>query len=98
MPSVKEKILLICRKSGWIGMRKLRIFLRNLTKRKSDKINKTNFKYFLADFGILLNDSEISYIYQIFDENRKDEINFMTFFDNLIVLFCLKLDCERGKS
>jgi len=65
-------------------MRKLRIFLRNLSKRKLNKINKANLKYFLADFGIILTDIDLAYIYQIHDLNRKDEVDFMDFFDSLI--------------
>jgi Ca2+-binding EF-hand superfamily protein len=86
MPTIQEKILSVCRKNGWIGLRKLRTFFRNLKGRKSDKIKRVDLKYYLIEFGIFLSDTEISYIYQVFDENRKDEINYMTLFDNLIVL------------
>lgn len=85
MPIIKEKILSVCKKNGWIGLRKLRTFFRNLKGRKSDKIKRVDLKYYLIQFGIFLSDSEISYIYQVFDENKKDEINYMTLFDNLIV-------------
>jgi len=82
IPAIKEKILTVCRKNGWTGMRKLRIFLRNLTKKKSDKISRGNLKYFLAEFGIVLSDEKIANIYKLFDVDCKDEINFMDFFDS----------------
>jgi len=91
MPMIREKILSVCRKNGWTGMRKLRIFLRNLSKRKLNKINKANLKYFLSDFGIILTDNDLAYIYQIHDLNRKDEVNFMDFFDSLLDISELRM-------
>ena len=48
-------------------------------------IKRADFKYYLTDFGIVLNDSEVAFIYQAFDLNRKDEINFMKLYDSLNV-------------
>ena len=86
MPTIREKIIAVCRKLGWLGLRKLRIFSRNLSGRKSHLMKRADFKYYLAEFGILLIDSEVAFIYQLFDDNRKDEINFMVLYDSLIVL------------
>jgi len=84
MPSIKGKLIIACRKNGWIGMRKLRTFLRNLSKKKSDMINKVNFKYYLTEFGVVVSDAELASIFKIFDIKCKDEINFMHFLDSLI--------------
>lgn len=84
IPLIKEKVLSVCKKKGWVGVRKLRIAFRNLKSRKSDIINRAEFKYFLNDFGISLLDSEISFIFLQFDQNRRDQINFMQVFDSFV--------------
>jgi Ca2+-binding EF-hand superfamily protein len=75
-----------CIKKGWLGLRNLRVFLKNLTTRREDKIDKNNLKYFLINFGIALSDSEIAYIYEKHDDKRRCEISFNDFLDTLRVI------------
>lgn len=70
-------------KKGWLGLRKLKVFLRNLNKRKSNFINKADFKYFFTNFGIFLTNKEVDVIYEVFDNERKNEINFIEFLNNI---------------
>lgn len=73
-------------KRGWVGVRKLRIFLKNLTKGKNNGIEKVNFKYFFANYGIVFDDKEIDYIFNTFENQKKDEINFNEFLDNFTLI------------
>lgn len=66
-------------------MRKLRKYLKGLN-RKSDKnqfISRVDFKYYSANFGIILSDAEIDFIFKKFDHKNKSEINFNEFLDTL---------------
>lgn len=72
-------------RKGWVGLRKLRKYLKGLN-RKSDKnnfISRVDFKYYTANFGIVLSDAEIDFIFKKFDHKSKSEINFNEFLDTL---------------
>lgn len=83
IPDIRNKIFTACLKRGSLGLRHLKIFLLNLSKRLYDRIDKSNFKYFLINYGIALNDKEIDFIYQRFDTKRNSEINFNEFLDSI---------------
>ena len=83
-PEIKEKVIQSLRKKGWTGLRQIKIYLRNLYKRKCDCIDKTEFKYNIRQWGIdTLTDSDINMIYDKFDKNKNNKINFIEFFDSL---------------
>lgn len=78
---VRNKILLKCADNGWIGIRKLRIYFMNLKKRQSSLVDKADFKYFMVNFGILLNDSDVNYIFQAFDVRGRNQVCFNSVLD-----------------
>jgi hypothetical protein len=78
-PIIIQKVMEVCLKKGWMGLRKLKIFLRNLNKRKSNLIDKSNFKYFFINFGIIFSEKEVDFIYNKFDTKRNNHIDFMEF-------------------
>jgi len=83
--NVKQTILSACMRKGWVGLRKLRKYLKGLN-RKSNKnsfTSRVDFKYYTANFGIILSDPEIDFIFKKFDHKNKSEINFNEFLDTL---------------
>lgn len=70
---------------SWINLRKLRKYLKNLNRKssKSEFIDSSYFKYFFVNFGIYLNDSEIKFIFEKFDKNRNNHINYNEFLDSM---------------
>jgi len=78
-PIITQKVMEVCLKKGWMGLRKLKIFLRNLNKKKSNLIDKSNFKYFFINFGIVFTEKEVDFIYNKFDTKRNNHIDFMEF-------------------
>ena len=78
-----DKIFKGCAIRGWVGLRKLKCYLRNLSRHKSDIINKNDFKYYLANQAILLNDNYINTIFEIYDESKNDYINYIQFLNSI---------------
>ena len=68
---------------GWIGLRELKCYLRNLSGHKSDIINKNDFKYFLAKQAILLNDNDVDSIFAVYDISKSDYINYIQFLNSI---------------
>lgn len=83
IPQITNKVMKFCQSKGWLGMRKMKIFLRNLNKRKSDLIDKTELKYNFHHYGLTLQDDELNYIYLKYDRLKCNKINFIEFFDSL---------------
>ena len=87
IPEIKEetinKILKGCTIRGWIGLRALKCYLRNLSGHKSDIINKNDFKYHLAKQAILINDNDVDTIFAVFDKSKSDFINYISFLDSI---------------
>ena len=82
--SVREKFLQIMYKKGWLAIRKYKMFLFNLSKRKSTVITKNDFKYYSTNFGIYFSDEDIDFIYSKFDINKSNKICYENFIENLI--------------
>ena len=78
-----NKIFKGCAIRGWIGLRELKCYLRNLSGHKSDIINKNDFKYFLAKQAILLNDNDIDSIFAVYDISKSDYINYIQFLNSI---------------
>ena len=78
-----DKIFKGCAIRGWIGLRQLKVYLRNLSAHKSDIINRNDFKYFLAKQAVLLNDNDINSIFAVFDKKRNDYINYIEFLNSI---------------
>lgn len=76
---IVDKILKGCAKKGWIGLRALKCYLRNLSPHKCDIIDKNTFIYYLDKQGIRLELGEINEICAIFDKNKNDHINYIEF-------------------
>ena len=85
LPEILNKIMNSSMSKGWMGYRKLRIFLKNLSKRTSDVIDKSNFKYFFINFGINFSEKEIDFIFNKFDTKRNNHINFNELLDYFIM-------------
>ena len=75
---IKNKIIEGCKKRGWVGLRMLKIYLRGVSRNKSDCMDRTNFKFHMARNAIELSDKDIDKIYEIFDFYKADSINFIT--------------------
>ena len=78
-----NKIFKGCAIRGWIGLRELKCYLRNLTGHRSDLINKNDFKYFLAKQAILLNDNDVDTIFAVYDISKNDYINYISFLNSI---------------
>ena len=78
-----NKIFKGCAIRGWIGLRELKCYLRNISGHKSDIINKNDFKYFLAKKAILLNDDDIDSIFAVYDVSKNDYINYIQFLNSI---------------
>jgi Ca2+-binding EF-hand superfamily protein len=78
-----NKIFKGCAIRGWIGLRELKCYLRNISGHKSDIINKNDFKYFLAKKAILLNDDDVNSIFAVYDVSKNDYINYIQFLNSI---------------
>ena len=78
-----QKIFKGCAIRGWVGLRQLKCYLRNISAHKSDVMNKNNFKYFLAMQAILLNDNDIDSIFAVYDTSKRDFINYLHFLNSI---------------
>ncbi len=78
-----NKILKGCSIRGWVGLRALKCYLRNLSAHKSEIINKNDFKYHLAKQAILLNDYDVDTIFAVHDKSKSDFINYISFLNSI---------------
>ena len=86
---IKDKIIKGMMQRRWVGLRLLKIFLRGLSKNKSELITRNDFKYFLNSQAIVLTNDEVS---KIFDFKRSDSVNF------IIVLNCFRRVSDNRKD
>jgi hypothetical protein len=82
--SIRTKFLNAIFKKGWLAIRKYKQYLLNLSKRKSTIIEKSDFKFYTTNFGIYFSDSEIDFIYNLFDSSKNNKICYEKFIDFLI--------------
>jgi hypothetical protein len=85
LPQITEKIMNACKSKGWLGLRNLRIFLYGCVKRCTEFIDKSNFKYFFTNFGIVFLEKEVEFIFAKFDHKRNNSINFNEFLDTFTI-------------
>ena len=78
-----QKIFKGCSLRGWVGVRELKCYLRNLSGHKSDIINRNDFKYFLAKQAILLNDNDIDSIFAVYDVSKNNYIHYIQFLNSI---------------
>ena len=78
-----NKILKGCAIRGWVGLRELKCYLRNLSGHRSDIINKNDFKYFMAKQAILLNDEDVDTIFKVYDVSKSNYINYIQFLNSI---------------
>ena len=78
-----KKIFKGCSLRGWIGLRELKCYLRNLSGHRSDFINKNDFKYFFAKQAILLNDNDVDSIFEVYDVSKNNYINYIAFLNSI---------------
>ena len=81
-----NKILKGCAIKGWVGLRELKCYLRNLSGHRSDIINKNDFKYFMAKQAILLNDEDVDTIFKVYDVSKSNYINYIQFLNSIIFI------------
>lgn len=79
-----NKIIKGCSTRGWIGLRALKCYLRNLSAHKSEIIDKNAFKYHFAKQAILLNDLDVDSIYAVHDLSKSDYINYIKFLNSIV--------------
>lgn len=82
--NIRNKFLTVMNNKGWLGIRKYKQFLLNLSKRKTTIIEKSDFKYFTTNFGVYFADNEIDFIYYLFDFNKNNNIDYEKFIEGLI--------------
>ena len=80
---IEDKILKGCARKGWIGLRKLKLYLRSISPHRCDIIDKNAFKLYLDKQGIILGNDEIEEICHIFDINKNDHINYIQFLNSI---------------
>ena len=80
---IVDKILNGCSKKGWIGLRKLKCYLRSISPHRCDIIDKNALKFYLDKQGIRLDNYEIDEICDIFDFNKNDHINYIEFLNSI---------------
>jgi hypothetical protein len=86
--AITQKILDVSLSKGWTGLRKLKLFLRNINKRSlTNLINKNDFKYQFINFGIVFTEKEVQFIYDKFDIKRNNHINFIDFIDSFVTFY-----------
>ena len=78
-----KKILNGCIKKGWLGLRCLKIFLKENNKIYSDTIDKNTFYLLIKRQGILLEDEDIDSICDAYDVDKTDYFNFIQFLNAL---------------
>lgn len=89
--SIRFKFLSVMYKKGWLGVRKYKQFLLNLSKRKNSIIEKSDFKFYSTNFGVYFTDNEVDFIFNVYDMNKSNKICFEAFVEGLIkVIFILK--------
>ena len=80
---IVDKILNGCAKKGWIGLRKLKCYLRSISPHRCDIVDKNALKFYLDKQGIRLDNYEIDEICGIFDFNKNDHINYIEFLNSI---------------
>lgn len=78
-----KKILNGCIKKGWLGLRLLKIFLKENNKVYSEVIDKNTFYLLIKRQGILLEDEDIDSICDAYDVDKTDYFNFVQFLNAL---------------
>ena len=81
--SFNKRLLEFCIKKGWMGIRNFKNFLKDLSLKKDNFIHKDDLKFYFLNYGILLMDKEVEYIYFRF-QNSKNEIDYNSVFNSLI--------------
>ncbi len=72
----QDKINNGCKKiGGWVGLRKLKIFLRTSLKRDT-LLNRNDLKFFFTQFGIFLTDQDIDFIFSKHDPHARNGVDF----------------------
>jgi len=78
-----KKILNGALKKGWLGLRILKIFLKENNKVYSDIIDKNTFYLLIKRQGILLEDVDLESICDAYDLDKTDYFNFINFLNAL---------------
>ena len=78
-----QKIIKGCTIRGWVGLRQLKCYLRNISAHKSKIMNRNDFKFYLASQAILLNDNDIDTIFAVYDVSKNDYIDYIQFLNSI---------------
>lgn len=84
--SLRKKILFTCTNKGWLGYRKFKCYLRNLSKKHDMFIHKDDLKDFFVNFGICFEENEKDFAFSHF-QNTRNEINYEEMLNSFIVNF-----------
>lgn len=84
--TLRKKILFTCHNIGWLGYRKLKNFLKKLSKKHDMFIHKDDLKYYFVNFGICLGQKEIDFVFSYF-QNTRNEINYEELLNSFIVSY-----------
>lgn len=85
MPEIKRKVIDCLTVKGWTGLRQIKMYFRTMFQGKMDLITHTEFKYNMFNFGVNnLSIGDLHVIFEKFDYEKKNLINFMEFFHSLV--------------
>ena len=82
-PQIQARLLDNCSKKGWIGLRDLKIYLRSVAKNANCMIDRPNFKFYVNKYGIDFTDEELDFIFNKFDSNRNNHVNYLEVLNHL---------------
>lgn len=77
--NLKARIIELCRKRSGNGIRGLKIMFRAIDRDRNKKIDPTEFKYAMRDYGIPISEEEVSAVVKYFDTNNDGKISFDEF-------------------
>ena len=74
---IGKKLLTGCAKRGWIGLRELKRFLKSVAKKRGDYLDKNDFKFYLTQYGVELNEYDIGFIFSRFDTKKSNQVPYV---------------------
>ena len=94
--SVKDsyggKIIEVCIKKGWLGLRNLKRFLSSFSINKSNFIDINNIQFYFINYGINLLKEDLYFIFDNFSD-KKTIVDYISLLNS-----CIFVDDERFKS
>lgn len=83
--SLRRKVIAAAISKGWLGYRKLKLFLKSLSKKHDEFIHKDDVKYYFVNFGVCMDENETDFVFTYF-QNCRNEINYEELLNSFIVI------------